>query len=204
MWPCLLITRRSQVQILPPLPTCRRITAGQRPASSACGPFACPGEVCTLTKPLTRIVSGVRRRLTWMRCIETIEGDQDWSGTGRQRSPGTIPRRSLVRHRTAGSRRAGSVHPSAQIDAADQRSSVSGQEVRAAFRRNISSRDMAQHVSDRPYVETGLIGDPSPAPPEVGEAVGSAAGALLVRGLLALWLVRVNGLMHSSQSAQEA
>jgi hypothetical protein len=64
---------------------------------------------------------------------------------------------------------------------------------------------MAQHVADRPYVETGLIGDPSPAPPEVGEAVGgSAAGTLLVRGLLALWLVRVNGLMHCSQSAQEA
>jgi hypothetical protein len=31
-----------------------------------------------------------------------------------------------------------------------------GQEVRAAFRRNIRSRYMAQHVADRPYVETGL------------------------------------------------
>src|SRR5664280_520240 len=60
------------------------------------------------------------------------------------------------------------IPPSAQIDAADQRSSVSGQEVRAAFRRNVCSRYMAQHVADRPYVETGLIGDPSPAPPEVG------------------------------------
>jgi hypothetical protein len=65
------------------------------------------GQVCVLTRSLTRVVSGVPRRLTWMRCIETIEGDQDRSGTGRQRSPGTISRRSRVRRRTAGSRRAG-------------------------------------------------------------------------------------------------
>ena len=83
------------------------ITAGQRPASSACGPFSCVGQVCVLTRSLTRVVSGVPRRLTWMRCIETIEGDQDRSGTGRQRSPGTISGRSRVRRRTAGSRRAG-------------------------------------------------------------------------------------------------
>ena len=82
----LLITRRSQVQILPPLPTCqryhRRSTARKLSlravfvsgggVSLACGPFSCPGEVCVLTRSLTRGVSGVPQRL---RLVETRRDD---------------------------------------------------------------------------------------------------------------------------------
>ena len=66
-------------------------TAGQRPASSACGPLSCPGEVCVLTKPLTRTVSGVPPRLSGMRCTWTLERDQHRPGPLRRRSPGRFP-----------------------------------------------------------------------------------------------------------------
>jgi len=58
------------------------------PQASACGPVMCTWGVCTLTKSLTTDVSCVPQRLSWVRCIGTLERDQDPAGYHETAFPG--------------------------------------------------------------------------------------------------------------------